>query len=63
MTDASKPVTDTGKRATCRKCGAMWRFWSNDTASLLDGRQRPGQCCDNAPDWAEHLMYWEERQK
>ena len=44
--------------ATCRKCGCTWRQWSDGSWSLLDGKQKPGQCCDNSPDFLDVLMYW-----
>lgn len=42
----------------CKVCGTRWLWWPQEGLwNLLDGLQRPGACCDNAPmgEQIEHL--------
>jgi hypothetical protein len=44
----------------CKVCGTRWLLWQDPNAgplwNLLDGYQRPGSCCDNAP-MGEQIEY------
>ena len=58
---AAGPLTEQDANNTeslhqCRECGTYWRLWRDDGWSLADATQKPGKCCDNAPDFRSKLV-------
>lgn len=41
----------------CRKCGTLWRRWSDGNYSLIENKAA-GSCCDNAPMGAQIEQLW-----
>lgn len=42
----------------CKTCDCVWRKNPDETWSLYDGDETPGECCDNVPMDLERVYWW-----